>query len=78
MIRAIIRFLMLQIILFIDGLIVTVFDKNEIISYQLLVKPIQKTSSEQQQILVNYLKKCHKQTYKEDKNDKKRSKKEAD
>jgi len=69
---------MLQIILFIDGLMVTVFDRNEIVSYQLLVKPIQKTPSEQQQILVNYLKQCHKQTYKEDKNDKKRSKKEAD
>ena len=54
--------------IFLDGVITIFFDKKEVVSYQLLVRDIVKGPSEQQQILVNYLKECHKQVLKEDKN----------
>lgn len=78
MIRAFIRFSILMLIMFIDGIITIFFEKNEIVQYTFYAKAITKTPSEQQKILVNYLKQCHKQTFKEEKNDKKRTKKEID
>lgn len=68
MIKALTRFSILLVLLFLDGIITILFDKKEIVSYQLLVRDITKGPSEQQQILVNYLKQCHKQVYKEEKN----------
>ena len=54
------------------------FEKNVIVNYSYYVKQITKTPSEQQKILVDYLKKCHKQVFKKDKNDKAKTKKEID
>lgn len=81
MIKAFTRYIMLCVMIFLDGVITIFFDKKEIMSYQLLVRDIVKGPSEQQQILVNYLKKCHKQVLKEDKNAKtnrQKQKKEID
>lgn len=67
-----------MLIMFFDGITSIFFDKNEIVQYTFYVKAITKAPSEQQKILVNYLKECHKHTFKEEKNDKKRTKKEID
>jgi hypothetical protein len=77
MIKTIIRFLLFEAILFIDGLILTFFEKKTLVSYQFFVVDTKKQPSEEQQILVNYLNKCRKQVYKEGKNDKTRTKKEG-
>ena len=81
LIKALLRYLILSVIIFLDGFITIFFDKREIVSYQLLVRDIVKEPSEQQQILVKYLEKCHKQVLKEDKNaktDRQKQKKEID
>ena len=78
MFKSFIRFSILMLIMFLDGLITIFFEKNVIVSYSYCVKEIVKTPSEQQKILVDYLKKCHKQVFKKDKNDKAKTKKEID
>ena len=78
MFKSFIRFSILMLIMFLDGLITIFFEKNVIVSYSYYVKQIVKTPSEQQKILVDYLKKCHKQVFKKDKNDKAKTKKEID
>ncbi len=67
-----------MLIMFLDGIITIFFEKNVIVSYSYCIKDIVKTPSEQQKILVDYLKKCHKQVFKKDKNDKAKTKKEID
>lgn len=76
MIKTIIRFLLFQAILFIDGIILTFFEKKTLVSYQYFCIDTKKDANEQQQIIVNYLKKCHKQVFKEVKNDDRKAKKE--
>jgi len=78
LIKALIRFSMVLALIVIDGLITIFFEKNEIVSYQLLVKKIEKTPDEKQKILVDYLEKCHKQVLKEERNAKKDTKEETD
>ena len=81
MIKAAIRFFLISICIFIDGIITIFFDHYEIINYVLSSKAIKKDSSREQEILVKYLENCHKQIYKEDKLDnkkKKRSNKKTD
>ncbi len=78
MFKSFIRFSILMLIMFLDGLITIFFEKNVIVNYSYYVKQITKTPSEQQKILVDYLKKCHKQVFKKDKNDKAKTKKEID
>jgi len=75
MIKTIIRFLLFQAILFIDGIILTFFEKKTLVSYQYFCIDTKKDANEKQQIIVDYLNKCHKQVFKEVKNDTKRAKK---
>lgn len=77
MIRAIIRFLIVSFITFLDGLCLICFENQEIVQMLFVSKPITKPVSEEQKILVNYLKKCQKQVYKGE-NERKRNKKEID
>lgn len=77
MLKAIIRFLMVWISTLIDGLTIIFFDKEEIVEMLYCTKPIIKPPSEEQRILVKYLKQCHKQVFK-GKNIEKRNKKEID
>lgn len=80
MIKAILRFLMLNTMAFTDGLITIIFDKQEICRYQYLVKPITISQTQKEQVLVEYLKKYHKQVYKDKSDGKKgrKNKKETD
>lgn len=68
---------------FIDGLIILLFDKVEIVGIQTVyeVKPKTKSPSEEQKILIKYLEKCKKQNFEgknERKDTEKRYKKETD
>lgn len=74
MTRAIIRFLILSVITFLDGLTIILFDEEEIYSTKFLVKPIVKSKSDEEKVLLNYLKKCHEIESYKGKDDKKRSK----
>lgn len=71
MTKAIIRYLMLCIVAFIDGLMVILFDKEEITSYSFYAKPITFSQTQKAKVLVEYLEKCHKQVNKEQDNGKK-------
>lgn len=76
MTRAIIRFILLSLITFLDGLCVIIFDREEICGTRFLVKPIIKSRADEEKVLLNYLKKCHNLESYKGKDDKKRNKKQ--
>lgn len=78
MIKAILRYLILCIVAFIDGLIVILFDNQEITGYSFYAKPITFSQTQKAKVLVEYLEKCHKQVNKEQDNDKHKKQKEAE
>lgn len=64
MLRAIIRYLLVSIHSFFEGLTIVFFENIEIVSTNFLVKERIKSPSEEQQILVKYLEGCRKQVMK--------------
>ena len=87
MFKALIRYLLLSTVGFVDGLIIIIFDKVEIqrLNTVFSVKPIEKNPTEEQKILIKYLERCRKETFEgtngaknTEKRAKKRSEKETD
>lgn len=76
MLKAILRFLILTIVMFLDGFVSIVFDKREITNYSLYGGPITNEKEVKRNVLLDYLKECHKETYSEAKNGKKDNKKD--
>ena len=78
MLKAIFRFLILMNVMFLDRFTSIVFDKREVTNYSFYGGPIKTEKEIKQNVLLDYLKECHRKTYSEAKNGKKQNNKKDD
>lgn len=67
MLRAILRFLIISHISFLNGLVWVLFDRGEITGIEFYVVEQKSKKKNEQDVLLKHLKKCQKQVYKKEK-----------
>jgi len=78
MLKAIIRMIYVAMMFFLDGMGQVIFDNKEIVNYSFYGATRVNEKEQKRNVLLEYLKECHKKTYSEAKNGKKDNKKDKD